>query len=340
MEATLPITMIDFATASEHEYEALGQFENQMRLERLPDDPALPIADLVAPWRNLPDFVQIRAWVVWNAEQTAIVASGTVQMLLMDTNRHLADVMVQVLPAYRRQGLAHRLLAPIHEALVAGERSLGATAGLESHSNQLELANLDHAVLRRWLAAGEQATAFELGFWDGPYPEADLEAIAELSNVMNEQPYDDLEIEDFNLTPERLRQMDQAMFADGTRRLTFYVRERASGNLAGFTEVFWHTNRPHLARQGATGVFPAYRGSGLGRWLKAAMLERILRDFPSVRVVRTGNADSNAPMLRINNELGFKPYVAQVMWQMPTTTLASYLEASPHQAPAAVPPAA
>jgi hypothetical protein len=75
-------------------------------------------------------------------------------------------------------------------------------------------------------------------------------------------------------------------------------------------------------------VFPQYRNKGLGRWLKATMLERVLRERPQVKFVRTGNADSNAAMLRINQELGFKPYLSQCIWQVATVQIMSYLEGS------------
>jgi GNAT superfamily N-acetyltransferase len=63
-------------------------------------------------------------------------------------------------------------------------------------------------------------------------------------------------------------------------------------------------------------VIPSHRGHGLGKWLKAAMLERALHDWPKAQLVRTGNADSNAPMLAINTRLGFKPAWAESIWEI------------------------
>ena len=95
---------------------------------------------------------------------------------------------------------------------------------------------------------------------------------------------------------------------------------------AGMTEVTWHPSRPQILQQGMTGVLREYQGRGLGRWLKAAMLEMILRDRPEARVVRTGNADSNAPMLKINSELGFRPHESRYVWQVETARVLAYLE--------------
>jgi hypothetical protein len=46
------------------------------------------------------------------------------------------------------------------------------------------------------------------------------------------------------------------------------------------------------------------------------MLQRATRDWPNARLVRTGNADSNAPMLAINTRLGFKPVWAESIWEV------------------------
>jgi GNAT superfamily N-acetyltransferase len=74
-----------------------------------------------------------------------------------------------------------------------------------------------------------------------------------------------------------------------------------------------------------TGVFPQYRNKGLGRWLKAAMLDKVIKERPQVKYVRTGNADSNAAMLKINTELGFKPYMATALWQVEMEKVIGYL---------------
>jgi mycothiol synthase len=46
------------------------------------------------------------------------------------------------------------------------------------------------------------------------------------------------------------------------------------------------------------------------------MIDRILRERPLVDRIRTGNADSNVPMLKINHALGFRAYVRRVSWQV------------------------
>lgn len=104
-----------------------------------------------------------------------------------------------------------------------------------------------------------------------------------------------------------------------------YVRERATRTLAGYTEMTWTPADARVLSQGDTGVQPNFRSYGLGKWLKAAMLEHALSKKPDVRYVRTGNADANAPMLRLNHTFGFRPRLAEVVWQLERTRLHAYL---------------
>ncbi len=336
---------IDVRAAQDEEYAALGAFANRLRAERQPDDPPIPLQERVAGYRNTPDFVAQDTWVVWSPDRAALVAVASLGRLLTQENAHLAQMEIEVLPEWRRQGLGRRLLAEVVGAaeaygkrllvgatvdrVPAGEAfmvRLGAAKGMEAHTNQLKIADLDPTIVRRWIeSATDRARDFELGLWVGPYPEEDLPAIARLHDVMNDAPMGDLDIEDMHFSPERLRQIERAVFSRGAKRWAKYVRERASGRFAGYTEVIWHPDRPEILQQGDTGVLPEYRGHGLGKWLKAAMLEKVIAELPQVRVVRTGNADSNAAMLHINRRLGFQPYMAQAFWQVETVSAQAYL---------------
>jgi len=73
-------------------------------------------------------------------------------------------------------------------------------------------------------------------------------------------------------------------------------------------------------------VLPEFQNRGLGRWMKTAMLQKVLRERPQVTKIRTGNADSNAPMLKINHELGFKPYISTYAWQVELAQVQAYLD--------------
>lgn len=331
--------------ATEAEFVALHQYENEMRSERLPEDPPKSLASVKADWQTVPPFLKMRMWLVWDGAETAVIAKGLIAYTESDDNQHLAQVAVDVLPAYRQQGIARQLLAlivPVAEAqgrrLLVGNTNgrvppgdkfmerLGGSRGMATHINQLALADLDQDLMKSWLQIGQKQSAeFNLGLWQGPYPEAQLDEIVALHEVMNQQPYDDLDVEDFHVTGEQLRQIEANLVAQGIERWTFYMQERATGKLAGYTELAFVPDRPAVASQGDTGVFPEFRGKGLGRWLKAAMLEKVLVERPFVHFVRTGNADSNAAMLKINRELGFKPYQSQTIWQVETEKVRKYL---------------
>jgi mycothiol synthase len=343
--AVVNVKPFDLAHADDSEYAALHRFTSRLRSELLPDDPLTPLADAIRAWRATPSFVVTSAWVAWQDDARAIVARGQASYATTDDNRHVAEFAIQVLPECRRQGLARRLLAHVagvargagRRLLVtetsgrvpAGEsfmERLGATRGLEAHTYQLAIGRLDRGRVREWMArSAESAPEFELEFWDGPYPEPDLEAAAALVQVMNTQPRGNLDVEDARLTPQRLRQIEDAMWARGVRRWTQIVRERATGALTAFTDVVWTPSAPHVLQQLNTGVRPEYRGRGLARWLKAAMLDRVARERPDVRFVRTSNADANEAMLRINVELGFEPYTSRIVWQADLERVDAYL---------------
>lgn len=82
---------------------------------------------------------------------------------------------------------------------------------------------------------------------------------------------------------------------------------------------------PHKVLQSLTGVGEAFRGRGLGKWLKADMLLHVRDRYPEVRCIVTGNADVNAPMLSINTRMGFKTFLSNTAYQFQLNDLCQKL---------------
>jgi mycothiol synthase len=341
----IEIKKFDPGTATQEQWVGLNSIRSRLQAERQPDDPPEKLEKTKAFISNIPAFVDFLLWTAQQPGHTGIVATSYIALSNTEDNRHLAQFNISVLPEFRREGIGSRLLAGIAEVARDAGRSLlisdtqgsvpagaafmtriGARVGLETHVNQLDVARVDPDLLREWQERShDRAAAFELGLWEGPYPEGDIEGIVALKKAMNLAPRGDLDVEDFDLTAEHLRQVEESHAARGIQRWSMYVRDTASGELAGYTEVWWNPDEPSILRQEDTAVWPTYRNLGLGRWLKAAMLEKALRECPSVRYVRTDNADTNAPMLKINEEMGFKPYLSNSVWQVELSGVLDYL---------------
>ena len=99
----------------------------------------------------------------------------------------------------------------------------------------------------------------------------------------------------------------------------------ASGEAAGTTQVFVNVHQPAMSWQWDTVVLPAQRGRRIGRWVKAAMWQWLRSTEPEVTMLHTGNAASNAHMLAINTEMGFRPTHLMGCWQGDLAVLQSGL---------------
>jgi hypothetical protein len=76
--------------ASMDQYVAVAAFANQLRAERLPDDPPLSLEEQIGRWHHLPAFMERAAWVVWNAHRSMIIARGELYLVHTPENQHLA----------------------------------------------------------------------------------------------------------------------------------------------------------------------------------------------------------------------------------------------------------
>ena len=104
-----------------------------------------------------------------------------------------------------------------------------------------------------------------------------------------------------------------------------FLRDRETSGLVAFSVVTWNHARPEILEQEGTGVVPTFRGQGLSKIVKAAMIDTLLRREPPPKFVRTRNASSNAAILAVNAALGFRSAVSETRWKVTVEAVAAYL---------------
>jgi GNAT superfamily N-acetyltransferase len=230
-------------------------------------------------------------------------------------NADSAGVDVKVAPAYRRQGVGRAIVAEAKaRALDLGRTRLlseltgpaaesfatehGARMVLADTQRRLDLTTVDDARLDRLLA-------------DAVTHSAALE-----SRMTTDAPMDDLKWDQEVFDVDRLRGRDAVMAARRNRQYSSAVRHDASGGVVGTTMLTVAEGVDQAAGQWTTIVEPEHRGHRLGMLLKVANLRFLQRHEPAVTTVDTWNADSNAPMLRVNVEMGFVPVRQWAEWEL------------------------
>lgn len=335
------IESFDPHTASEDKLRARYDLDSAEHEEFWSEDPRTPYEQWKKEMLETVSWRKRLRWVAWDDDGTTIVGSSGLGLGYTETNRHLGDVDVYVRPEHRRQGLALALLAPVVEAAEADGRTIlggGAptdTAGTDfavsvggerkivERKSRMVVAGVDRAMLEGWVErARERAQGYSLMQWDGPVPDEYLDRFVRLSMVMNTAPRDDLEMDDWVNTPERLREREALGQSQGYTWWTVVVRHDETDELVGYTEFVFPPTHPDVAWQEATAVDPVHRGKGIGRWVKATNALRLMDERPGVRYVDTWNAYSNDPMLAINIAMGFEVVKSYSDFQIPTERLA------------------
>ncbi|HEY7045317.1 MAG TPA: GNAT family N-acetyltransferase [Nocardioidaceae bacterium] len=152
--------------------------------------------------------------------------------------------------------------------------------------------------------AAAKAGGYELVRLDGPAPDDWLDELVNIFEAINDAPNDDIEITPDVFSVERIRQYESAMSHRRSHLYRLMARHRDSGEWAGHTILCVDELRPGMAFQEDTTVVARHRGHRLGMWLKATML-LWMRDLGvDLETIDTWNAESNAHMIAVNDELG------------------------------------
>ena len=264
-----------------------------------------------------------------------------------DTSKHVAFAHFLVLPVVRRQGIGQTLvqkaIAECQQCgitLLQGEsktapgnafaEALGGTIGSLVKENRLALEAVDWLLIAQWAAEGRGKNPdVEIETFEGLISDCDQE-IAQYarlySEIENQTSAAELEGTDQSYSIESLRLEDREHRNMGMQLWT-KVSRGLDGALSGLTEINYHPARQTRVVQGITGVREKDRGRGLGKLLKADMLLFIRQQFPAAEYVGTTNANSNAPMLAINERLGFKFHNQRTVYKLDLETVTKKLSA-------------
>ncbi|MCG2592264.1 GNAT family N-acetyltransferase [Ramlibacter sp. XY19] len=333
---------LDLESATAAEWAAYHRFCRERSAEDTPD---LPVAADADRQRNLVAPNTTNAWRIFNAWRgDEVVGTAAAWWRREGTPNHeqfarFIHVRGGVLAASRRQGVGSALLA--HLLPVMAER--GATAvTLETHDdasaafllrraaqekfraveNRLRLADVPWDDLERWQAKDDGALRWETHA--GRVPVERLHALLPtLAELIGDVPRGELDVPPSPPDAARYRNIYRRMDEDGGSHLM--VVAMAGDTVAAVCEAMWHAELPTTADQHFTGVARAFRGQGLARQAKARMLALLARELPQVQYVTTQNAESNAPMLRVNAALGFQPYRQVRILQVERDALAQAL---------------
>jgi GNAT superfamily N-acetyltransferase len=271
-------------------------------------------------------YVQLRGYVCRD-DEGAFVGWALMDLPLSD-NTSMASVVMGVPPRLRGRGYgdalveamradaqeAGRTIVMSHPSWPMGTETSPARRFAEKHG--LTLRNtilhqvldlpLDDGLLDRVVQESAQHhRGYEILSWTGACPPEWVDEFCVLRASMNQEaPTGELELEPEVFDAARLEEEDERNAARQTYSFTA-VAVAPDQTLAGFTQLGAPYERPK-AEQWDTLVVRAHRGHRLGMALKVANL-RALRDaaLPATEV-NTWNATTNAPMIAINQQLGFR----------------------------------
>jgi GNAT superfamily N-acetyltransferase len=153
--------------------------------------------------------------------------------------------------------------------------------------------------------------------WVDRVPDSDVDDLVALMVAMStDSPHGDLVTEPEVWDAARYRAKEESAADRGRQRIGTAARDDATGRLVGFSDIGVSLVRPEVGYQWDTIVRAEHRGHRLGLLMKAANLRALREHSPATRYVNTWNADSNAPMVAVNEALGYQPVEILEEWQL------------------------
>ncbi|MFJ9963337.1 GNAT family N-acetyltransferase [Streptomyces avermitilis] len=260
------------------------------------------------------------------------VGSAFLRLFTKEGQEHLAELEGAVHPEERRQGVGGRLLdAAVAAARSEGRRSLIAQAQEGSPGDRFLAARGFRRVLALTYARLPLADAgsdriggiveqpysgYELTRWDGTVPAHLAQTFADSRRAMDDMPMEDTDYGTVAWDVARVVAAATAIAERGELLHTVAAVDSTDGSIVGFSELVVPGDGRGDGQHYGTGVLPEHRGHGLGLWMKAESIRWARERHPELAGLLTDTADSNTPMIAINDSLGYRPTHTAVEYQL------------------------
>jgi GNAT superfamily N-acetyltransferase len=271
------------------------------------------------------------AWLAAGSDGTPL-GSAFLRLFTREGQEHLAELQISVHHAERRHGVGTLLLrAAVAAARRDGRRSVVAQAERDSPGDRfltgrgfrevlaltyarLALADADLAEITR--LAELPHPGYRLTAWDGAVPPDLAHSYADSRRAMDDMPMEDTDYGTVVWDVDRVLAAAEAVAGRGDLLHTVAALDTTEGSVVGFSELVVPGDGRGDGQHYGTAVLREHRGRGLGHWMKAESIRRARERHPGLTGLLTDTANTNAPMLGINDELGYVPTHGAVEFQL------------------------
>jgi len=271
------------------------------------------------------------AWLA-SGDDGVPLGSAFLRLFTKEGQEHLAELELAVHGAERRQGVGTRLLdAAVRAAKAERRRSVIAQAVQGSPADlflaargfrqvlaltyaRLTLADVDRAAVDTLVE--QSHPGYRLTEWEGTVPDVLALSFAGSRRAMDDMPMDGTDFGTVVWDVDRVVAAAEAVARRGDLLHTVAAVDETDGSVVGFSELVVPGDGLGDGQHYGTAVLPEHRGHGLARWMKAAAIRHARERHPELAGLCTDTADGNAPMLAVNDALGYVPTHKAVEYQL------------------------
>lgn len=352
MNVCVDATMIRFVkfdvlNATENEWKDFHQYRRKFHEEDTPEDPIMTDQAAVEDLKGQAAALKLEISLFAIKDEKIIgffyYAFFSESSASYVGNEKVVFFNIDLLKKYRRQGIGSAALKKIVDSTAKENKSIficdshiqetkkfysaiGAEIANPEVENRLKFSEINWSMVKAWIKEAETKNPeTKIMTTDEGIPDYLWTAFAKtFTEVGRDEPKGSEQRGDFVFNEDELKKMDEADALGGTKTIRSLTIEK-NGEVSSYTEIKIFPGKESLVNQAGTGVVMKYRGRKLGKWIKAKNLEFLKEKYPETEAIVTGNANSNEPMLYINNKLGFKPYKEKVSAQAFLEPLQNYL---------------